>query len=245
MHRDTVRVDIVAKPRAFPLRLSLITIIVKEKPLNPSSLLRSRLTASIIVIILGVLTVSVWLFNGQSLGGRWSDVGARSVAVVTDGYAPADTTGVASPQLQEARFTQVDLRISGISGEAAMWFRAAVITSAVSMGAASLTFLVLGYRVVRGIPFGDLFSRLATGSGLILLIGGILAPVADALGTFHAINGVRGIHEAGPGIMTGDWMYYFPFTFDPVPLALGLVFLLLAAVLSRGTAHYNDVKNLV
>ena len=213
--------------------------------MDRSSWLRSRLAATVLVVVLGALIVSVWLFNGQSLGGRWADVGTRSVAVVTEGYAPIDTAAVAGSQLQEASFSQVDLRINDIPDEAAAWFRTAVITSALSMGLASLTFLVMGYRVVRGVPFGRLFSRLVTGSGLILLIGGVLAPVADALGSFTAINSVEGIHEARPGIMTGDWMFYFPFTFDPVPLALGLVFLLLAAVLSRGTAHYDDVKNLV
>ena len=213
--------------------------------MNRSLLLRNRVTATVVVVVLGILIVAVWLLHGQSLGGRWTDVGMRSVAVVTEGYAPVDTTAVVGPQLQEVRFTQVDLRINDISDEAAVWFRIAVITSAVSMGLASLTFLVLGYRVVRGVPFGHLFTRLATGSGLVLLVGGILAPAAEALGTFNAINGVPGIHDAGPGIMTGDWMYYLPFTFDPVPLVLGLVLLLLAAVLSRGTAHYDDVKNLV
>lgn len=210
-----------------------------------SSLLRSRLAATVMVAVLGIVIAALWLINGQSLGGRWADAGMRSVEVVTEGYAPVDTTAVAGPQLQGAWIGQVNLRINDISDAAAAWFRLAVTASAISMGVASLTFLVLGYRVMRGVPFGHLFSRLATASGLVLLVGGILAPVADALGTFNAINGVRGIHEASPGIMTGDWMFYFPFTFDPVPLVLGLVLLLLAAVLSRGTAHYDDVRNLV
>lgn len=195
-------------------------------------------TAGALVIALGGLLAAFWAAD------RFVNLNSGHVKVNVPGLA-----GVPQEELNSDVFfafaERVDLIVMQMPEEAATYFWYSTLLTAVCCAIAALTSVVLCYRLARGVPFGPVMQWTVAVTGLVAIIGGIGVAVLEGYGKFTTVHSVPGLMSVGSPIGTGSLDLYIADSINPLFFVGGLTLLLLAAVLSRGTRYYRDVRDLV
>ena len=110
---------------------------------------------------------------------------------------------------------------------------------------AALTCVVLCYRLARQVPFGAFMQRSTAATGILALAAGVAAAILEGYAKYLTVHSLPGLLAGGNAVGVGTPGVYIVDSLNPVLFVIGLILLLLAAVLSRGTHYYRDVKDLV
>ena len=88
-------------------------------------------------------------------------------------------------------------------------------------------------------------QRSAATTGTLALVGGVAVAILEGYAKYLTIHSLPGLLAGGNAVAVGTPGVYIIDSLNPVLFVIGLTLLLLAAVLSRGTHYYRDVKDLV
>ena len=87
-------------------------------------------------------------------------------------------------------------------------------------------------------------QRSTAAAGILALAGGVAVAILEGYATYLTVHSLPGLLDGGNAVAVGTPGVYVIDSLNPVLFVIGLI-LLLAAVLSRGTHYYRDVKDLV
>ena len=124
-----------------------------------------------------------------------------------------------------------------------MW--SSTLLSAFCFLITALTCVVLCYRLARQVPFGAFMQRSTAATGILALAAGVAAAILEGYAKYLTVHSLPGLLAGGNAVGVGTPGVYIVDSLNPVLFVIGLILLLLAAVLSRGTHYYRDVKDLV
>ena len=124
-----------------------------------------------------------------------------------------------------------------------MW--CSILLSAFCFLITALTCVVLCYRLARRVPFGAFMQRSTATTGILALAAGVAAAILEGYAKYLTVHSLPGLLAGGNAVGVGTPGVYIVDSLNPVLFVIGLILLLLAAVLSRGTHYYRDVKDLV
>lgn len=151
-------------------------------------------------------------------------------------------------------FTEVTLTLEGLDPTArVLWAVSQAIAWAVP-GFVAVFVAVTCSRLLSGAAFAPVVAKMATTTGAVIAAGGIAAQVMGDIAGSIASRQFFGARSGSwaddfPGI-DNAFDAWFPFpnvfiTFPFWPIAVGLAFAVLAAVLRYGSRLQHDVKGLV
>lgn len=195
-------------------------------------------TVGALVIGLGGLLALFWAV------GRFGNLDSGHVHVSVPGIASVPQAEMDS-DVFFAFAERVSLIVMQMPEQAATYFRYSTLLTAICCVVAALTSVVLCYRLARGVPFGPVMQWTVAATGLVAIIGGAGVAVLEGYGKYTTVHSLPGLMSVDSPIGAGSVDLYIADSINSLFFVGGLTLLLLAAVLSRGTRYYRDVKDLV
>ncbi|WP_144837027.1 hypothetical protein [Kocuria rosea] len=149
------------------------------------------------------------------------------------------------PELAITFSERVGLLVAQIPSQAMTLFWSSAVLTLVCYLVAALTGVVLCYRLARRVAFTPTMRWAATGAGILAFVSGVAVTVLEGYATYLTMHSLPEDLTAASSTGLGSIGIYIVDNIDLLFFVVGLNLLLLAAVLSRGTRYYQDVKELV
>lgn len=203
-----------------------------------------RLLMRSVLAVLALLSLAVGCYTAQQGFAQALDAQSGNLTFTIPSFHPMDS-GSLDPNVVSLSIEALRLQVASPDSVAQSLFTASTLLTSATVLFTLATVVLLCYRLIRSTPFGGRFVWLVAISGLIAVAAGLLGPVLEGMAKQRVVAQLSGAGSLDSPVAIGDLAYYATSSFDPIPVCIGLVSLLLIAVFRAGNAMERDAKGLV
>ena len=197
-----------------------------------------------VLALLALLSLAVGYHVAQTGFAQTIAVQSGNLKFTVPSFRPIDSASL-DPNVVSLSIESIQLQVASPDVTAQSLFIASTLLTSVTVLFALTTVVLLCYKLIRSTPFGGRFVWLVAFSGLTAVVAGLLAPVLEGLGKQRVVSQLSGVDSMESVLVSGDLAFYTTSSFDPIPVGIGLISLLLVAVFRAGNAMEHDAKGLV
>jgi hypothetical protein len=194
--------------------------------------------------IVAMLTLAIGCYVGYQEWLRIFQIQAGKLNFSVPSFQHIDAgsldSNVVSLQVETLR-----VQVTTIDSSIQTLFISSATLTAAAVLFATVTVVFLCYRLIRGTPFAGGFAWPVAISGFTALVAGALGPFLEGAAKKATVSQLSGIDSGISPLGVGDLVYYASSSFNLMPVYVGLIALLLAAVFRSGDALNRDAKGLV
>lgn len=194
--------------------------------------------------IVAMMTLAIGCYVGYQAWLRILQIQAGKLNFSVPSFQPVEAgnldSNVVSLQVETLR-----VQVTTIDSSIQTLFISSATLTAAAVLFAMVTVVFLCYRLIRGTPFAGGFAWPVAISGFTALVAGALGPILEGAAKKATVSQLSGIDSGISPLVVGDLGYYASSSFTLMPVCVGLIALLLAAVFRSGDALNRDAKGIV
>jgi hypothetical protein len=194
--------------------------------------------------IVALVTLAIGCYVGYQACLRIFQIQAGKLNFSVPSFQSIDVGSLDSNEVS-LQIESLRVQATTIDSSIQALFIASATLTAIAVLFATVTVVFLCYRLVRGKPFAAGFGWLVATSGFIALAAGALGPVLEGAAKKATVSQLSGIDSGVSPLAVGDLVYYAMSSFNLMPVCVGMIALLLAAVFRSGDSLNRDAMGLV
>lgn len=207
----------------------------------------SGVRRSVVLAVAGIIaaiSIGIGWYVGYKAWLRIMEAAAGRVVFAVPAFQPVEN-GSLNPDVVSLRVESFQLHVSGFEPSAQALFIGSTVLSAAAVIFAVAAVVLLCFRLVRDVPFGNGPTWLVAIAGITVVAAGFVVPVLEGEAKRRTVENLPGVSSVNSPIGVGDAAYYITSSIELLPICVGLAALLLAAVFRKGALLNRDIKGLV